>query len=355
MAKKLEEQLNFIFERLGYHPARREMNAYFGRSFSKSKNDMFDDIGALLSADARHSNFLRLTGGTCIHLGNRHVELYSVKDPVRKNSLESFFTNASLSNHKELTAQYPFPIMEQDVLARIKKNQVHLMDKGSIDIEGETFSFAVFSTVTEHEIEQDGTAYLNQSGMQLIQKSNVHFYYVSKEYRQLFHVLYWNAAQETAILSIDKNLLSLQRSRDQLFLTKNYIEQRAIGALGKPLNVFDAIEPLYNSPQGKIVRLGHVTSDGNPVRLKLTRGQICLKQDKYHEIGESNGFVHAKFALGKSWTFGAVDRRSDVEVHLAGKAAMLDTAQPLSDFEIVKCARLEDLRFAIENIRKYAS
>ncbi|EPI0764014.1 hypothetical protein [Vibrio alginolyticus] len=354
MTKLIESQLNFIFERLGFHPARRAMKSQFKRSFPKGKKEMFADIITLAASDASHGSFIEGCGESCVHLGSRHIELYSVKDAVRKSNLKKFFSDLKLSTNVVLKKAYPFPITDQGVLAKIKKNQVHPMEKGVLDINGQQYQYVVLSTVTEHELEMDGSPYLNKTGQDLVKNDDVYFYYVTKEYRQLFHILYWDEAGETAILSVDRNGLSVHQSRDQLFLTKNYIEQLTIGVLGNPLNVFDAIDPLYRAADGRIVRLGHVTSDGNPVRLKLSRGQVCLKQDKYHGAGEGGGYVHAKFAVGKSWSFGLADERTVVEIDLAGKAAMLDTAQPLSDFSVLKCSRLKDLDFAIKNVRPFA-
>ncbi|HFQ4953889.1 TPA: hypothetical protein ACGUP3_001990 [Vibrio vulnificus] len=355
MSSKVESQLKFVFERLGYHPARRAMNCQFGRSFPKGKKEMFADIELLAKSDKKHADFIDSCGENCVHLGTRHLELFDVKDPIRKKALNTFFSDLQPTKNKVLSSSYPFPITNQTVLASIKKNEIHVMDSGAITVDSSGYRFVVFSTVIENEIEEDGTKYLNKNGQALVKNNQAHFYYVTSEYRQLFHVLYWDEQKDTAILSIDKNLLSVHKSRDQLFLTRTYVEQSTTGALGHPLNVFDAIEPLYNEVDGRIVRLGHVTSDGNPVRLKLTRGQICLKQDKYHGAGETGGHVHAKFSVGKSWSFGTADQRSVIEVDLAGKAAMLDTAQPLSDFEVAKCSRMKDLNFAIKKVRPYAS
>ncbi|MFG0886285.1 hypothetical protein [Vibrio sp. CJQ_6] len=355
MSSKFESQLKFVFERLGYHPARRAMNGQFGRSFPKGKKEMFADIELLATSDKRHADFIDSCGESCIHLGTRHLELFDVKDPIRKKELNNFFSNLQPTTNKVLSNSYPFPITNQIALASIKKNEIHVMDSGVITVDRSDYKFVVFSTVIENEVEEDGTKYLNKNGQDLVKNNQAHFYYVTSEYRQLFHVLYWDEQEDSAILSIDKNLLSVHKSRDQLFLTRMYVEQSTTGALGHPLNVFDAIEPLYNEVDGRIIRLGHVTSDSNPVRLKLTRGQVCLKQDKYHGAGETSGHVHAKFSVGKSWSFGVADQRSVVEVDLAGKAAMLDTAQPLSDFEVAKCSRMKDLNFAIKKVRPYAS
>lgn len=354
---KAETKLQFIFERLGFNPARRAMKEHFNRSFPKGKNEMFADIELLSASDKTHQAFIDDCGKSCVHLGTRHIELFKIKDLVKKSALQKFFSAlmSKPSTNKTLSNAYPFPVTDQSVLAKIKKNNLHVMQIGDLTIDSNAYKFIVFSAVIEHEVEQDGTKYLNQSGQDLVKNNDVHFYYVAREYRQLFHVLYWDEQNETAILSVDKNSVSVNQSRDQLFLTRTYIEQKTLGALGNALNVFDAIEPLYNDFNGRVIRLGHVTSDGNPVRLKLTRGQTCLKQDKYHGAGETGGHVHAKFSIGKSWSFGPVDKRTVIEVDLAGKAAMLDTAQPLSDFEVAKCSCLKDLDFAIKTVRPHAN
>ncbi|TOO01275.1 hypothetical protein CGH44_22820, partial [Vibrio parahaemolyticus] len=121
---------------------------------------------------------------------------------------------------------------------------------------------------------------------------------------------------------------------------------------GNATNVFGAIEPLYNANDGYITKLGHVTTNGNPVRIPLKSKQKCLKQDNYHQAGEGGGHVHAKFAVFKKWEFAQAGSKRvvDIEVGLAGQPKMLDTAQPLTDFSINKPKRLEDFNFAIDKV-----
>ena len=354
MTTPFDDQLLFIFDRMGYHPTCRAMKNNYGKHLGRSKKEMIEKIVQITASDAAHQQFLLDCGTNCTHLGTRQLELFTLKDQIRKRTLNTFFNSLTLSSNQTLKDSYPFPITDQSLLSKLPKNNVEIMEKSSVVFGNKTYQFAVFSTVVEHEVQIDGSRFLNQDGVALVTQQDAKFFYVTSEYRQLFHILYWCESDESAILSIDRNGISVHQSRDQLYLVRNYIDQRAIGALGKPLNVFDAIEPLYNDVDGRITKLGHVTSDGNPVRLNLSRGQTCLKQDKYHEAGEDSGYVHAKFAVGKRWSLGNVDEHSTIEVDLAGKAAMLDNAQPLSDFEVAKCSKLSDLNFAIQNVLPHA-
>lgn len=351
---ELDSQLNHIFARLGYHNARKTMKNHYGRGFGKSKIELIEQLVQLTTGNKTHLDFIRNKGLDCVHLGNRQIELFHIHDDARNKSLTSYIENINIATKNLFAEVYPFPIIDQAVLNKVKKNQVLPIEKGDVSIGDASYQYVVFTTVIEHEVKIDGSPFLNKEGLELVSKSNANFYYVSNEYRQLFHILYWDQTNNSAILSIDRNGLSLRQSRDQLYLIRHHIDQTAIGTLGKPMNVFDAITPLYTDFDGHIIRLGHVTSDSNPVRLSLSRGQKCLKQDKYHDAGELGGHVHAKFAIGKRWSFGMVDDMHSVEVGLAGKAAMLDTSQPLTDFAISKCARLADFNFAIQHVRPHA-
>ncbi|ELA9310782.1 hypothetical protein [Vibrio parahaemolyticus] len=354
MSTSYEHQLNTLMGRFGFQHTKREIKKVFPTT-AISKDSFREEVAreALSSPELKES--IEELGVLASKMGTRQVELFKIHMDDH-DSLDSVFDNVTLVSSGDVYDAFPFPIEEQNKLRKLSKGVVLPMLKSDITLGDYQFKTLILCAVAEKEVEETlGANHLNEAGLEFTRDQEGELIFKRKQNTQLFHTVYWSKEAELLIISVDRHSLSLTSSQDQLFLLRGYLTNNGAHP-GDALNVFNAIEPLYNESDGYVVKLGHVTTQSNPVRIQLKGSEKCLKQDRYHSTGENQGFVDAKFAVAKRWFFrGESEVKIPVEVELSGKAAMIYSAQPLTDFAVNKCMRLQDLDFAIKNVLPHAS
>lgn len=350
MPTSYEHQLDILLERFNFHFTKNQIKQVI-ETKAISKRAFRDDVLSAISSNRELQNKFDELGLLALQLDTRQVEVFDIASDDKKEALNALFENPQLSSEAVLNEAFPFPVEDREMLASMRKGVIYPIRADLVNFGGNNYKRLVVSTVVEKEIEEPvPEEHLSQAGQQ--RQSDDTTYMMKRTIRnQLFHVVYWNAKLSKLILSVDRNAFSVSVAQDQLFLLRQFLMSRGVDS-GTAINVFGAIDPLYNSEDGYVTKIGHVTTDGNPVRIPLKSKQQCLKEDNYHKAGEGGGHVHAKFAVAKKWTFELDDsvRTVDIEVGLMGQPRMLDTAQPLSDFSINKSKRLEDMSFAIEKV-----
>jgi hypothetical protein len=316
-----------------------------------SKNSFIDDVLSIIATNKSLQKKIDELGLLALQLDTRQIEVFSIFDTSVKSSLEFLFKNISITKELLLIDAFPFSIEDKNQLRKLRLDKVYPVLSDKVKLGKDVYERLVVCSVVEKEIEEPiPSAYITNEGkthltaeVKYIMKRNIR--------TQLFHVIYWCSDVSRLILSVDRNVLSLTVSQDQLFFLKKFLMSKGVDS-GIAVNVFGAIAPIYNAKDGNITKIGHVTTDGNPVRIPLMGRDKCLKKDHYHQAGENGGHVHAKFAVSKKWEFKIknTSRVVDVEVGLMGQPKMLDTAQPLTNFSVNKPKRLEDLAFSINKV-----
>lgn len=350
MSTTYPHRIDTLLERFSFNFTKSQINEVLTLK-SRSKEVFKQDILSAISGNQALQDKINALGLLALQLDTRQVEVFFIRDEATKLKLNSFFKTYKIKPEKIISDAFPFPVENPDLLSRLKRGNIYPAQSDDLEIAGVRYYRFIACTVTDKEIEEPVPAeHLSNEGKRFQSADTV--YMMKRTVRtQLFHVIYWQQETSTLILSVDKNALSVLASQDQLFILRTFLMQQGIDC-GQAINVFGAIEPLYNAEDGYITKLGHVTTNGNPVRIPLKSKEECLKKDHYHQAGENGGFVHAKFMVAKKWKFKVEDSVStvDVEVGLMGQPKMLDTAQPLSDFSVNDVKRLEDFRFAIDKV-----
>ncbi|NIH21658.1 hypothetical protein HBM99_04710 [Providencia heimbachae] len=350
MSTSYGHQLDTLLERFNFNFTKSQVKQVFD-TVARSKVDFKADILAVINSNQNLQNKINELGLLALQLDTRQVEVFNITDSSVKSALNLLFNTVQLTSEQLIIDAFPFSIENKTQLERLRTGTVYPVKSDTIVMGTNTYCRLVVCTVVDKEIEEAvQRSHLSQAGQQLL-SSNTTFTMKRKVRTQLFHVAYWSTALSRLILSVDRNMMSIYASQDQLFILRKFLMLKGIDS-GNAINVFGAIEPLYNAVDGYVTKLGHVTTDGNPVRIPLRSRQKCLKQDHYHQAGEGGGHVHAKFAVAKKWEFKNTDtnRVESIEVGLMGQPKMLDTAQPLTDFSINKSMRLEDFNFAIDRV-----
>ncbi|PHM24817.1 hypothetical protein [Xenorhabdus budapestensis] len=350
MPTSYEHQLDTLLERFNFHFTKCQIKQVIDTA-SRSKDGFKADVLAVVNGNQNLQGKLNELGLLALQLDTRQVEVFNISDAAVQSALDSLFGTVQLTTEQLIFDAFPFPIENKTQLNQLRTGTVYPVKSDTVDMSTNTYNRLVICTVVDKEIEEPVLpAHLSQAGQQLL-NANTTFTMKRKVRTQLFHVVYWCTALSRLILSVDRNVMSLSTCQDQLFVLRQFLMAKGVDS-GRATNVFGAIEPLYNAADGYVTKLGHVTTDGNPVRIPLKSQQECLKQDQYHQAGEGGGHVHAKFAVAKKWKFPIANtsRVVDIEIGLMGQPKMLDTAQPLTDFSVNKSKRLEDFNFAIDKV-----
>lgn len=343
-------RLDTLLDRFHFHFTKNQIKQVM-ETTARSREAFKSDVLAIISSSQSIQNKVDELGLLALQLNTRQVEVFSINEVRTLNALGTFFTRVQPTTETLIIDAFPFPIEDSLALRGLRPGNVYPLLSDTITMGNDLYNRVVVCTVVDKEIEEPvPNDHLSQTGLQ--QQSSDTTYMMKRNVRtQLFHVIYWCARLSRLILSVDRNVLSVTVAQEQLFVLRNFLMGNGVDP-GNATNVFGAIEALYNLTDGYITKLGHVTTDGNPVRIPLKGQQKCLKEDHYHNAGEGGGYVHAKFAIAKKWEFLIEDtsRAIDVEIGLMGQPKMLDTAQPLTDFSINKVKRLEDFSFAIDKV-----
>ncbi len=351
MPTSFEHQIDTILERFNFNFTKYQLNQVI-QFPSRAKDDFKKAVLAAIENNVPLQDKIKELGLLGLQMDTRQVEIFNISDDITKARLNSFFGNVQLTTESVINSAFPFPIENKVQLNSLKTGTIYPVLSDTVIFGQSKCNRLITCTVVDKEIEEPvPSSHLSQSGVRL-QKSDTVFTMKKKVRTQLFHTLYWCHDSSKLILSVDRNDLSTLACQDQLFIFRQFLMAKGIHH-GQAINVFGAIEPLYNAVEGFVTKLGHVTTDGNPVRIPLKGRQECLKKDHYHQAGEGGGHVHAKFSVAKKWKFPLDTRIIEVEVALVGQPKMLDTAQPLTDFSVNKVRRLEDFSFAIDKVLSY--
>jgi hypothetical protein len=350
MPTSYEHQLDTLLERFNFHFTKSQIKKVMPTT-SRSKDGFKNDVLTVIAGNQDLKRKTNELGLLALQLDTRQVEVFNITVNATKTALDSLFTTVQLTTEALINDAFPFPIEDKSKLPALRTGTVYPILADTVAMGTDLYNRLVVCTVIDKEVEESvPAAHLSQTGQQ--HRNGDTTYTMKRQVRtQLFHVVYWCSDLSKLILSVDRNTLSLTVTQEQLFVLRRFLMAKRVDP-GTATNVFGVIEPLYNAADGYVTKLGHVTTDGNPVRIPLKGNQKCLKEDHYHKAGESGGHVQAKFAVAKKWVFNIDDssRTVDIEVGLMGRPKMLDTAQPLSDFSINKSKRLEDLSFAIDKV-----
>lgn len=350
MPTSYEHQISKLLDRFNFHFTKSQVKQVID-TVARSKDDFKRDVLNAVGTNTDLQNKLNELGLLALQLDTRQVELFNVTEQDDKIALNSLFATLSLTTEQSIIDAFPFPVENVLLLNSLQTNRVYPVLRDSVSFGGETYKRIVASVITDREIEEPVPAsHLSASGIQL-QNADTTFMMKRRVRTQLFHVIYWCENLSRLILSVDRASMSRTACQTQLFIMRQFLMANSVDH-GDPINVFHAIGPMYDAADGYITKVGHVTTDSNPVRIPLKGSQKCLKQDSYHNTGETAGFVHAKFAVTKKWEFPVANttRKIYIEVGLMGHPKMLDTSQPLTDFSVNKSSRLDDFNFAIEKV-----
>jgi hypothetical protein len=122
----------------------------------------------------------------------------------------------------------------------------------------------------------------------------------------------------------------------------------------EPINLWPAVDGLYQSDEGKLVEYGFVTGDDSVKHHKARRGAKCLRQTIYDAAGaDAVGDDLVVFKAAIEWNQPVPNSpRSHPEILLPGVARLLNKANAQLPHAILRnCLTSRDLEFVVSKLK----
>ena len=164
--------------------------------------------------------------------------------------------------------------------------------------------------------------------------------------KQVFDAMWLPATGNTVVTSVD---FPRGAPGDIVVSGQTFLRQlirHGAGVRVDPINLFGAIDAVYESDWGKVVELGFTTDTGSVKHEKMRLQKPCLREEAFHVGGKEavDGILHP-FQVSVQWTTKYTDELiGNPELTLHGTARMQHHAQPLYDAIFRHGLRIGDLR-----------
>ena len=125
--------------------------------------------------------------------------------------------------------------------------------------------------------------------------------------------------------------------------------------LFQSINVFQIIDRLYHSDEGKIVELDFATDEGSIKHAKMRRDSIDLRKELFHAGGIGNVSHINSYRLLISWDYHlSSNLKNTLELLLPGSVRELSQQQPyLGHFYVKNCICIQEYNFIIDKVLSY--
>jgi hypothetical protein len=258
MPTSYEHQFDTLLTRFNFHFTKSQIKQVM-ETKSLSKERLKNDVLASIAGHQGLQNKIGELGLLALQLDTRQIEVFCINDDRSKTLLNSLFTTVQKTSEAIVNDAFPFPVEDHFKLNALKTGTVYPVLSDAVTMGAHLYNRLIVCTVVDKEVEDPvPAAHLSQKGLQQ-QNTNTTYTMKRKVRTQLFHVIYWCSDLSKLILSVDRNVLSLTAAQDQLFFLRSFLMAQGMGACDAT-NVFSAIEPLYNSVDGYVTKLGHVVT-----------------------------------------------------------------------------------------------
>lgn len=182
-------------------------------------------------------------------------------------------------------------------------------------------------------------------------------------YHQFFDVIVLSKCSDLIEIRIDiSNNLSLEEIGEGFLKTKmkfNLLLEHLSTGIKNPLtdriNFFPLIDILCESDEGKIVELGFLTDEGSIKNVKMKRGSVDLRKEKFHSAGKRAVDHINSFRLAVRWDSNSLNEiNTDIELLIPGQAIIFNNnVQYIEEIHVKKCFSLEHYNFIFQKVIAY--
>ncbi|MEL6441790.1 MAG: hypothetical protein AAFQ80_21375 [Cyanobacteria bacterium J06621_8] len=118
------------------------------------------------------------------------------------------------------------------------------------------------------------------------------------------------------------------------------------------INFFPLIDTLCESNEGKIVELGFLTDEGSIKNVKMKKGSVDLRKEKFHSAGKKAVDHINAFRLSVRWDYTFLDKiNTDIELVIPGQATIFNNnVQYIEEIHIKKCFSLDQYNFIFQKV-----
>ncbi|MEA5212818.1 hypothetical protein OQ483_09615 [Enterobacter bugandensis] len=114
-------------------------------------------------------------------------------------------------------------------------------------------------------------------------------------------------------------------------------------------NIFSAIDTLYHSTDGTVLKLGHATKTGSIKEEKMRRKKDDLRKETYHSAGlAAIGGKTNNYSISKQWQG---SHNNILTIHIPGHFSLISSTLPFINYAIIEgCCTKTDYELLISKV-----
>ncbi|APB06677.1 hypothetical protein [Raoultella ornithinolytica] len=271
---------------------------------------------------------------------NNQAIINSLSNTINKNNydykeyIQSYPLPISVSNHSKVKKLRPVSIYVKDETNSIALTTTYLRPFKERSIIDPT----IMSTSTQNDL---------QNFDEIIG--------VKDRYIQCFDTITFNKLSGLITFEIDMctmlNFEELDRAATKYRRMLSILCFKNSGAniLFNRVNLFPAIDKLYNSHDGTVLKLGHATKTGSVKEEKMRKKKDDLRQEKYHAAGlAAIGGKTNNYSISKQWDG---SHNNTLTVSIPGHFSLISNAIPFINYAIIEgCSTRNDYDLLITKV-----
>lgn len=252
---------------------------------------------------------------------NKSCQLYKISE-VQTEQIKNHFTNEEVQvTFSPFSESYPLSLdtvqLNEQPLSPLLSHIYHQENKITLIYCSKRYFTSkedIFVSELSEEAQQDLSDYEVLVG-------------VKRDVYQAYDSVYIDLDKNLIILKIDRSdeLSALEITRNMNTLSEvflEYIQQQYCHDFNfTPINIFPAIQKLYNTSDGKVTGLGHLTNTASSKLEKMKFKRDDLRREPYHNGGKQavNNLINC-YHISKIWHEG--------ELHICGRSSLISHETP---------------------------
>lgn len=349
MQIETEQTVRNINQRCGWRNTRKLLGSSLGVT-ALGLDPFIERLKEAVRTDSSLENIISNFWKDLVFSGERLITLYRLDEQEMANVQNAMSTLSP--DQSDFVRSYPTPLSKEELLAC--DTSLHFAETRTDLINEKQVETSIFLSKAFYTqiIELDAT-HLSDAGIEL-KANGGEIKCKTREVTQCYNSVMLIPSENLLVLTVDLSVLPRSESGHQKFLVEQFVRNSAKIHLARPIELFPAIQDMYEKVDGRISQMSFLTADGNSSALKLKPSQQCLRADTYHHGGESASPILTKFKLGKIWDISqSASQTLSVELTLPGKRTMLDNPkQHLFEAILSNCNSIETVVFIINKLLK---
>ena len=324
---------------------------HFGLRSARGWSDLINEYKLLnhskdvIALNSIYNELLRYSNRAIFFASPSNISNYQAIINALKNTI-----NKNNHDYKEYIQNYPFPISVSNH-SKVKK-----LRPVSMSVKDEANSIELTTTYLRPFKERSiiDPTIMSTSTQNDLQNFD-EIIGIKDRYIQCFDTITFNKSTGLITFEIDMcttlNFEELDRAatRYRRMLAILCIKNSGTHILLNRVNLFSAIDKLYNSHDGTVLKLGHATKTGSVKEEKMRKKKDDLRQEKYHTAGlAAIGGQTNNYSISKQWDG---SHNNTLTVSIPGHFSLISNAIPFINYAIIEgCSTRYDYDLLITKV-----